>query len=145
VFKGRSNSLGGYTYTATFRKPRDDPPEVRQAFYEKLWAYGDFHFWFGGYMDLFFDENANTEAYEFWCKKVRARLHNPEMQEKLAPLIPPHAFGTKRPSLELNYYEVFNQPNVDLIDIRTNPIDCFTSTGIRTKDGINHECDVIGR
>jgi hypothetical protein len=90
------------------------------------------------------EEKANLDAYEFWCKKVRARLHSHLMQDKLAPIKPPHAFGTKRPSLEVSYYEVFNQANVDLIDVRSNPIDRFTPNGIRTEDGVVHECDVIG-
>jgi cation diffusion facilitator CzcD-associated flavoprotein CzcO len=75
---------------------------------------------------------------------VCARLHNPAMQEKLAPKKAPHAFGTKRPSLEMTYYEVYNQPNVELVDIKATPIECFTASGIRTTDGVNHECDSVG-
>jgi hypothetical protein len=65
------------------------------------------------------------------------------MRDKLAPLKAPHAFGTKRPSLERTYYDVYNQSNVDLVDVKANPIDRFTTSGVLTKDGVEHECDAI--
>jgi cation diffusion facilitator CzcD-associated flavoprotein CzcO len=58
-------------------------------------------------------------------------------------LEPPHPFGVKRPCLELNYYEQFNRPNVDVVDISNNPIDGFTPTGIKLKDGTIHEFDIV--
>lgn len=54
----------------------------------------------------------------------------------------PHPWGTKRPSLEQSYYEVYNYPHVDLIDIGEEPIEEFTETGIRTKSGLV-EVDVV--
>jgi cation diffusion facilitator CzcD-associated flavoprotein CzcO len=36
--------------------------------------------------------------------------------------------------LESGYYEVFNQPNVELVDLRETPIERITETGIRTSD-----------
>ena len=54
------------------------------------------------------------------------------MAEKLAPAIAPHPFGTKRPSLEQDYYEAFNQDNVTLVDIRETPIERITSSGVST-------------
>ena len=64
------------------------------------------------------------------------------MQEKLAPKIAPHAFGTKRISLEQDYYEQFNRNNVSIVDLNTDPIIRLTSTGIQTSSG-EHELDVI--
>jgi cation diffusion facilitator CzcD-associated flavoprotein CzcO len=55
----------------------------------------------------------------------------------------PHFFGVKRPCLEQNYYEQFNRPNVDIIDIKNNPIAEFTETGIKLEDGSHEEFDVI--
>ncbi|KAG5724599.1 hypothetical protein E4T56_gene4007 [Termitomyces sp. T112] len=65
------------------------------------------------------------------------------MQRKLAPEKPRHPFGVKRVSLEQWYYEVFNQPNVDLIDINENPIVEITPKGVKTQDGMVHELDVL--
>lgn len=61
---------------------------------------------------MLFDQKANREAYDFWPKKTRARIRDPR---KRAHLEPPHAFGTKRPSLERDFYEQFNKDNVDVV------------------------------
>jgi cation diffusion facilitator CzcD-associated flavoprotein CzcO len=53
------------------------------------------------------------------------------------------SFGTKRPSLEQRYYEIYNQDNVDLIALKENPIANFTEKGIKMQDGTEHEFDVI--
>src|SRR3712207_6850753 len=45
-------------------------------------------------------------------------LFRSALVEKLAPTTPPHPFGVKRPSLEQNYYEAFNQDNVALVEDR---------------------------
>ena len=33
-----------------------------------------------------------------------------------------HPFTSKRPTLNTNYYETFNKKNVDLVDLKTDPI-----------------------
>jgi len=49
----------------------------------------------------------------------------------------------KRVSLEQRYYDVFNQDNVDIINVRQSPIVEITDTGIKTeKEGVI-EFDVI--
>ena len=54
----------------------------------------------------------------------------------------PHPFGTKRPSLEQWYYEVFNQDNVRLVDVREDPIESITPGGVRTAS-THHELDIL--
>ena len=54
------------------------------------------------------------------------------MAEKLIPKN--HGFGTRRVPLETRYYEVYNQPNVRLVDLTETPIERITPTGIRTSD-----------
>ena len=44
--------------------------------------------------------------------------------------------------METHYYEVFNQRNVDLIDLNEDPIQEVTPTGVRTSSGL-HELDVL--
>jgi cation diffusion facilitator CzcD-associated flavoprotein CzcO len=73
---------------------------------------------------------------------VRARLKDAAVADKLAPADPPHPFGTKRPSLEQWYYEVFNQENVSLVDVREEPIEEITRTGVRTARR-HHELDIL--
>lgn len=121
----------------------DATPEERNEMFEKLWQIGGFMYWVGIYQDTLFNEEANRYAYDFWRHKVRARINDPKLAEKLAPTEPIHPFGTKRPSLEQNYYEQFNRDNVHLIDINENQIETFTERGIRTADGVEHEFDII--
>ena len=68
--------------------------------------------WLAVYQDTLFDQRANDYAYAFWRDKVRARIEDAQVAELLAPTNPIHPFGVKRPSLEQNYYDVFNQDNV---------------------------------
>jgi len=116
--------------------------ERRAEVYEDAWNKGGFHFWVGTFRDILLDEAANRTAYDFWRDKTRARVHDPTIAEILAPTDPPYPFGTKRPSLEQGYYECFNQPNVELIDLRSTPIETVTRTGVRTTER-HHELDVL--
>ncbi len=116
--------------------------EERNAVYQSAWNLGGFHFWAGTFKDVLVDEAANRTAYDFWRNKTVARLRDPRVAELLAPTEPPYAFGTKRPSLEQNYYEVFNQDNVTLVDVRTEPILRVTPTGIETQ-AQHYDLDVL--
>ena len=62
------------------------------------------------------------------------------MAEKLIPKN--HGFGTRRVPLETRYYEVYNQPNVTLVDVNETPIERITPNGIKTSDG-EREFDII--
>jgi cation diffusion facilitator CzcD-associated flavoprotein CzcO len=56
-------------------------------------------------------------------------VKDPVTAEKLIPKH--HGFGTRRLPLETRYYEVYNQPNVELVDLTETPIECITPAGIR--------------
>ena len=64
---------------------------------------------------------------EFMRRRIRARVRDPKVAEKLIPTN--HGFGTRRVPLESGYYEVYNQPNVRLVDIRETPIERITPAG----------------
>ena len=65
---------------------------------------------------------------------------DPKVAEKLIPTN--HGFGTRRVPLESGYYEVYNQPNVRLVDMRETPIERITPAGIKTSDA-EYEFDMI--
>ena len=44
--------------------------------------------------------------------------------------------------METRYYEVYNQPNVELVDIKETPIERITPKGIKTSDA-DYEFDII--
>jgi len=71
------------------------------------------------------DREANATITEFMRRKIRQRVKDPALAEKLIPTN--HGFGTRRVPLESGYYEVFNQPNVRLVDVRETPIERITT------------------
>ncbi len=142
-FADRGDTFAGFDFDFIPRNAVDLTAEERGGQYAELWRKGGFRFWLGTFQDTLFDQKSNDYAYAFWRDTVRARIEDPELAEKLAPTEPIHPFGVKRPSLEQNYFDVYNQDNVHLVDIAENPIDTVTERGIRTKDGVEREFDVI--
>jgi cation diffusion facilitator CzcD-associated flavoprotein CzcO len=139
----RLTTFSGHPESFVDRNARDDTPEEREAFFESLWRTGGFAFWIATYKDILFDREANRFAYDFWVKKTRARIQGREKQDILAPLDPPHAFGARRPCLEVDFYEQVSRSHVSLVDINKTPILRFVKEGILTADGTVHEFDVI--
>ncbi|KAK7034498.1 hypothetical protein VNI00_012345 [Paramarasmius palmivorus] len=118
-------------------------PEERRLHLEDIFYRGSFRFLGENFIDAFSSQAANDEVYEFWKEKVRERINDPQIQEILAPTIPPHPFGTKRPCLESTYFEVFNRPNVTLVDLSKNPLSEIKPDGVQTADGNRHQLDVL--
>ena len=81
-----------------------------------------------------------STASEFVRSKIRSIVKDPRTAELLAPK--DHPIGTKRLCLDTNYYETYNRPNVELIDVRSAPIERITAKGVRTKDA-EYELDAI--
>lgn len=75
--------------------------------------------------------------------QTRARVHDARKRDLVAPLEPLHVFCGKRPSLEQDYYEQYNKKNVDIVDLRVNPIEDIVPEGVLTADGTVHEFDII--
>ena len=123
------------------RRTFDVSQEERYAFYEEIWAQPGFTKWFGCFHDIMTDDAANEDYAEFVRSKIRERVEDPKVAELLCPK--DHPFGAKRIPLETNYYETYNRENVDLIDVRSDPIDCITERGIRLASGKEHELDII--
>lgn len=95
------------------------------------------------YRDLFINENANNEAYIFWRNKTRQKVQDQYKCDLLAPICAPHPFGAKRPALESKYFEIFNQSNVDLVDLNDDEIFEIGTTGIHMKSGKFYHLDII--
>jgi len=142
TFKRRGECFGGFDFGFIPQSALAVSAAEREATYERLWNAGGFHFWLGTYQDIFTDEAANRTAYDFWRRKVRARIKDPVIADILAPAEPPHPYAVKRPSLEQWFFDIFNQDNVRLVNLKTTPIERVTSRGVVTRDG-EHELDVI--
>ncbi|MGB0954987.1 MAG: flavin-containing monooxygenase [Panacagrimonas sp.] len=63
--------------------------------------------------------------------------NDPVLREKLTPK---YGFGCKRPTFSNDYFKTYTRDNVELV---TDPIDCITERGIRTRDGTEREVDVL--
>jgi cation diffusion facilitator CzcD-associated flavoprotein CzcO len=140
IFQKCSESHGNFLHKADSRCALTVTVEERESFYEKLYSEPGFGIWMGNFRDVLVDEEANDTLSEFIIRKIRERVNDPGVAEKLIPR--DHGFGTRRVPLETNYYEVYNQDNVLLVNIRDTPIEKITTSGIRTSD-TEHELDII--
>jgi cation diffusion facilitator CzcD-associated flavoprotein CzcO len=133
-------SFGCFIHQADPRNALEVSPDEREAFYEKLYGEPGFGIWMGNFRDVLIDREANATLTAFMRRKIRERVRDPALAEKLIPTN--HGFGTRRVPLESGYYEVFKQPNVHLVDLRETPIERITPDGIATRAG-RHALDMI--
>ncbi|KAJ3778905.1 cyclohexanone monooxygenase [Lentinula raphanica] len=144
VYRRRRQTLGGHAYDLFPKNWSDATEDERLIFYEHLWNNaGGLELVAANYQDIRLNQKANDELYDFWRSKVLQRVHNHRFQEILAPKTPPHPVGAKRPSLEISYFETFNFPHVDLVDLTQTSITKVTANSILTSDGQEREFDVI--
>ena len=103
-----------------------DAEANRQRNYAARWQRGGFGF-LSAYNDLLIDRDANETAADF----VRTRIHDTVADPATAELLcPDNVIGCKRPCLDSGYFETYNRPHVDLVDVRANPIERITPDGI---------------
>ncbi|VUC29424.1 unnamed protein product [Clonostachys rosea] len=141
IFEQCAKAPQGFLYGPDPRNTFDVSEEERIALWEKLYSERGFGKWMGVFQDTYTDPVAN-KAYSDWvADKIRSRVHDKVLAEKLIPT--DHGFGTKRVPLESGYFEAFNQPNVHLVNLRETPITTVTPTGILTADGKEHELDIL--
>ena len=130
----------GFLYHFDPRSAFDFTMEERLAYYEKLWVLPGFSKWLSGFQEVMTDRAINEEFAEFLRNKIRARVNDPVLAEKLTPKN--HPFGSKRVPLESGYFEIYNRNNVSLVELLETPIERFTPKGIQTSNA-EHEFDVI--
>ena len=102
----------------------------RSEVYESYWQKGGLSF-LTCFNDLVSNKESNKTAVDFIHEKIKDIVEDPITAKKLSP---DHLFGCKRPCSDTGYYQVFNKPNVSLIDALESPIVSFTKNGIETKD-----------
>uniref|UniRef100_A0A6C0C7B8 Monooxygenase n=1 Tax=viral metagenome TaxID=1070528 RepID=A0A6C0C7B8_9ZZZZ len=112
----------------------------RKKFMEQLKYYyqnvGGFDFMFSIVTDLVINPDADLVIQDFIRGKISEVVKNPLTAKKLSPN---YGYICKRPLLGTNYYETYNQPNVNLIDM---PIDRFVKDGVIV-NGVHHELDMF--
>jgi cation diffusion facilitator CzcD-associated flavoprotein CzcO len=140
ILRRTRESTGAFVHDFDPRSIFEVSPDERAAHFEKIWAQRGFAKWLGNFRDVMTNPEANEIYAEFVRNKIRARVKDPVVAEKLAPR--DHPFGAKRIPLESGYYEAYNRANVKLVDVKESPIERVTAKGVKTRDA-EYELDVI--
>ncbi|MGZ5960874.1 MAG: flavin-containing monooxygenase [Rhizomicrobium sp.] len=140
IFRRCQETFACFLHTPDPRGTFEVSDQEREAFFEKLYAERGFGIWQGNFRDILIDRKANAVISDFVARKIRQRVRDQRVAEKLIPKN--HGFGTRRLPLETFYYEVYNRDNVELVDLTETPIERITPDGIKTSDR-EYEFDII--
>lgn len=132
-------TTNGHAYHISARSALETPPEERRKLYDAAWETGGLRFRtvFG---DLLTSAKANETAASYLREKIRAVVKDPEKARILSDI--DHPYAAKRPPIDTDYFETFNRDNVDLVDLRAEPIEEITPRGVRTS-AREYELDMI--
>lgn len=143
LFADGRNSRAGFPGKPQDCGVFDVSDEVREGWFEDLWARGGFNYQLANFNDVLLNKKSNRAVYDFWAKKTRERMTDPKKRELMAPQDPPYYYGTKRNPLEMDYYEVLDRPNVDIVDLNKTPLKSFAQKGMVMADDQLREFDVV--
>lgn len=131
IFAKCRTTPGGFLHGPDRRKFKEVSKEERLRFWEELYASPGFGVWIGNFTEVLTDADVNAEYSAFIADKIRQRVNDPAVAEKLIPR--DHGFGTRRVPLETGYFEAYNRSNVHLVDVHESPIVRITPKGIQTE------------
>jgi cation diffusion facilitator CzcD-associated flavoprotein CzcO len=140
IFELCARSPFGFVHRPDRREQQSVPREERIALWDKLYEEPGFGIWLANFRDIFVDEEANSEFSDYIADRIRRRVSDPKVAEKLIPK--DHGFGIQRVPLETRYYETYNRSNVELVDLQETPVETITPTGVRTT-AADYEFDII--
>lgn len=126
--KAREEMRNGIFTEPPVKGAFDDFDEARLQNYESRWTRGGLTF-MAAYNNLALEKAANDTAADFIRGKIAEIVKDPEVARKLQPS--DHPVGSKRICVDTDYYATFNRDNVELVDLRAEPIGCITQAGIR--------------
>jgi cation diffusion facilitator CzcD-associated flavoprotein CzcO len=107
MFRRCQETFACFIHTPDPRGTFEVTDEEREAFFERLYSERGFGIWQGNFRDILIDRKANAVISGFVARKIRQRVKDPKVAEKLIPRN--HGFGTRRLPLETFYYEVYNR------------------------------------
>ncbi|MYE83884.1 MAG: NAD(P)/FAD-dependent oxidoreductase [Gammaproteobacteria bacterium] len=140
IFATCARTPGGFEHEPDRRGFYNVSPEERRALWDRLYDAPGFAIWLRNFVEIFMDEDANAELSEYIADRIRQRVHDPVVAEKLIPK--DHGFGVQRLPMETGYFEAYNRDNVELVDSTETPIVRITPTGLETTER-TFEFDVI--
>ncbi len=140
IFAACARTPGGFEHEPDRRGFYEVSVEERHALWDELYDGPGFGIWLQNFVEIFTDEKANAEFSAYIANRIRQRVKDPVLAEKLIPK--DHGFGIQRVPLETGYFETYNRDNVELVDSGETPIKQITPTGLDTSDR-SFEFDVI--
>jgi cation diffusion facilitator CzcD-associated flavoprotein CzcO len=140
IFRRCDETGNSFMHQFDPRSAMEVSKDERLEQFERLWAESGFRKFLANFQDVMKPGPANEEYAKFVRQKIGERVKDPVLAEKLIPR--DHIFGSKRVPCESGYYEVFNQDNVLLVDVRENPIALITPSGVKTA-GAEYRLDVL--
>lgn len=140
IFATCARSPGGFVHELDSRGFYEVSPQQRRELWDKLYDEPGFGIWLQNFAEIFVDENANAEISDYIAERIRQRVNDPAIAERLIPK--DHGFGVQRLPLETGYFETYNRDNVELVDAAETPIVRITPTGLDTS-ARTFEFDVI--
>ena len=121
IFATCARTPGGFEHEPDRRGFYEVSREERLALWDRLYDSPGFAIWLRNFREIFTDEKANAEFSEYIAERIRRRVKDPAVAEKLIPR--DHGFGVQRVPMETSYFEAYNRDNVHLVDISETPIE----------------------
>jgi hypothetical protein len=140
IFAACTRTPGSFLHGPDHRGFYEVTREERLELWDRLYDEPGFGIWLANFREIFMDEAANAELSEYIADRIRRRIRDPRVAEKLIPR--DHGFGVQRLPLETKYFEAYNRDNVHLVDISQTPLVCVTENGLRTTER-DYEFDII--
>jgi len=126
--RARTHSMGFDIIDSKLKFEDLENDEAIQSVLDAGWEKGGFHYFFETFSDTLTNPKTNAVASEYVRKKIRAIVDDKEKAELLCPTYP---IFSKRPPAGHNYYSIFNRPNVELVNIKNDPIEEITPKGVK--------------
>jgi cation diffusion facilitator CzcD-associated flavoprotein CzcO len=111
-----------------------------EAYMAEAWRIGGPQI-LNGIVDLMVSEAANARVSEYLRRKLRERIDDPALADLLSAK--GLFLGARRMLNEDGYFEVFNNPRVELVDVRSDPIIQLAEYGVMTQSGRLYELDML--
>jgi cyclohexanone monooxygenase len=129
--EARMSPLGFFQRPIGAGTAKGASPEERMRVFDESWRSGPAGL-LSAFGDLLFDTESNDHAADYARQKFAELVHDPETARRVTPQGYP--IGARRLVSEIGYFDALNRPNVELIDVREEPIEAITAGGVRTPE-----------
>ena len=102
IFAACARTPGGFEHEPDRRPFYEVSPEERRQLWDELYDQPGFAIWLSNFVEIFTDEAANLEFSEYIAERIRQRVNDKDVAEKLIPK--DHGFGIQRVPLETHYF-----------------------------------------